>query len=190
MGGIVQKQTVSSVIAGILFAAGLLVLLSILLFLVSESGGFLVSSGNILFQSFSYLSFYIPVYLFLSGYLTLLPVLRKDLVIVLCGTALPFLVFSAFLKIALGKVDTYVLALIVEQLDKEVAMLLLFLTGMIFILILTRVAASYSVHKPVNETASVFRKDAVVNNNYLSLPDDGDDINENEILEEVQGRPF
>lgn len=139
-----QKQTVSSVIAGILFFTGLFILLSLLLFLVSDTEGLLVYPGMYLYGAFSVLSFYIPVYLFFAGYLLLLPVIRKDIIIVLTGTVVPFFFFAVFARIALQEVRSGLVAAIVDSLGKNGSMLISFIAGMISIIILVRTYTSLS----------------------------------------------
>lgn len=139
-----QKQTVSSVMAGILFFSGLFILLSLLLFLVSDVDGILVFPGMYLYGAFSVMSFYIPIYLFFAGYLLLLPVVRKDIIIVLTGTVVPFFFFAVFARIVLQEPGTGLVSAIVDSLGRNGSMLLSFITGMISIIILVRTYSSLS----------------------------------------------
>ncbi|MBN1646646.1 MAG: DNA translocase FtsK [Spirochaetales bacterium] len=143
----VHKQTVSSIIAGVLFSVGLFILLSLLIFLLSENQGFLLVPGAYLYHAFSVLSFYIPVYLFAAGYLLLLPVVRKDIIIVLTGTAIPFFFFSLFARIAFREIRPGFVAELVRILGIPAALLVSFLAGMISVLLLIRMFSTLSVLK-------------------------------------------
>ncbi len=103
----VQKRSFSSILAGVLSAAGLLLFVSIsagrnpssgLLFLFTAPGRFL-------FSSFLQAGYYVPVYLLLCGILLFLRSLKKGLVLMLTLSLVPFLTVSVILRITFLPAD-------------------------------------------------------------------------------------
>ncbi len=116
----------SSKIACFLVFAGVVLSLSIFLNIKGLSGVFTLP-GSFLFRSFSWASFYIPLYLVACAVLLFLPRFPENVLLMLTMGIIPFLTLSVLLKLGLRDPLSPILIFFLDSFGRTGSMVLLFL---------------------------------------------------------------
>ncbi|MCK5154375.1 MAG: DUF87 domain-containing protein [Spirochaetales bacterium] len=119
------------------------------------------ASGDFLKESFTYVSFYIPLYIFTAAILSFKEKFRSRWIILLTLTILPFLTLVLFLKVYLDIDNSLPVSFTINFIGRKEGSFLLFLLFLVEILLIYVLSMKMSNTKNVNSIEDLDRSDII-----------------------------